>query len=74
MLEAVPVTRVRLRATGRVRAMRFAGNFLPETWGMQVSMRGAAKDDAGEPVRLGVIGVGVMGSNQARVLADISGV
>jgi len=41
---------------------------------MQVAMRGAAKDDAGEPVRLGVIGVGVMGSNHARVLADISGV
>src|ERR1700759_4823528 len=32
-------------------------------------MSGAAKD-----VRLGVIGVGIMGSNHARVLADLSGV
>src|SRR3954468_6596074 len=32
-------------------------------------MTGAAKD-----VRLGVIGVGIMGSNHARVLADLSGV
>src|SRR6476469_923083 len=34
-------------------------------------MSGAAKD---APVRLGVIGVGIMGSNHARVLADLSGV
>src|SRR4029077_5974017 len=34
-------------------------------------MRGAAKD---APVRLGVIGAGIMGSNHARVLADLSGV
>ena len=37
-------------------------------------MSAAAKDDAGKPVRLGVIGVGIMGSNHARVLADLSGV
>src|SRR3954464_15039938 len=34
-------------------------------------MSGAAKD---APVRLGVIGVGIMGSNHARVLADLPGV
>ena len=32
-------------------------------------MSGAAKD-----VRLGVVGVGIMGSNHARVLADLPGV
>ena len=37
-------------------------------------MSAAAKDDAGKPVRLGVIGVGIMGSNHARVLADLGGV
>jgi predicted dehydrogenase len=41
---------------------------------MQVQMSGAAKQDAEEPLRLGVIGVGIMGSNHARVLADLSGV
>src|SRR5437763_2532690 len=41
---------------------------------MQEQMRVAAKDDAEKPVRLGVIGVGIMGSNHARVLADLSGV
>jgi predicted dehydrogenase len=30
--------------------------------------------DAGAPVRIGVIGVGIMGSNHARVLAGLSGV
>src|SRR3954471_7809104 len=35
-------------------------------------MSDAGKGDA--PVRLGVIGVGIMGSNHARVLADLSGV
>src|SRR6478609_9532118 len=43
-------------------------------WGMQDQMSGAAKQDAEEPLRLGVIGVGIMGSNHARVLADLSGV
>src|SRR5256714_3225680 len=38
---------------------------------MHDHMSGAAKD---APVRLGVIGVGIMGSNHARVLADLSGV
>src|SRR2546423_12434668 len=38
---------------------------------MHDHMSGAAKDG---PVRLGVIGVGIMGSNHARVLADLSGV
>ena len=37
-------------------------------------MSAAAKDDAGKPVRLGVIGVGIMGSNHARVLAELGGV
>jgi UDP-N-acetylglucosamine 3-dehydrogenase len=41
------------------------------TVGMHDRMSGAAKDG---PVRLGVIGVGIMGSNHARVLADLSGV
>src|SRR6187399_1457301 len=41
--------------------------------GMWGSMRVAAKS-ADEVVRLGVIGVGIMGSNHARVLADLSGV
>src|SRR2546423_1520334 len=38
---------------------------------MHGHMSGAAKDG---PIRLGVIGVGIMGSNHARVLADLSGV
>src|SRR5690348_13208282 len=42
--------------------------------GTKSDMNAAAKDDAGKPVRLGVIGVGIMGSNHARVLADLSGV
>jgi UDP-N-acetylglucosamine 3-dehydrogenase len=41
---------------------------------MQRAMNTAAKDGAGRPIRLGVIGVGIMGSNHARVLADLSGV
>src|ERR1044072_8331337 len=41
--------------------------------GMWGQMSVAAKS-AGELVRLGVIGVGIMGSNHARVLADLSGV
>ena len=41
--------------------------------GMWGSMSVAAKS-ADEVVRLGVIGVGIMGSNHARVLADLSGV
>jgi predicted dehydrogenase len=41
---------------------------------MHHQMSAAAKDDADKPVRLGVIGVGIMGSNHARVLADLSGV
>jgi len=41
---------------------------------MQEQMRAAAKANADKPVRLGVIGVGIMGSNHARVLADLSGV
>ena len=41
---------------------------------MRGQMSGAATDNAGEPIRLGVIGVGIMGSNHARVLADLSGV
>ena len=34
----------------------------------------AAKNDAGPDLRVGVIGVGVMGSNHARVLAEMPGV
>ena len=34
----------------------------------------AAKSDAGPDLRVGVIGVGVMGSNHARVLAEMPGV
>jgi UDP-N-acetylglucosamine 3-dehydrogenase len=41
---------------------------------MQEQMRIAAKGNAEKPVRLGVVGVGIMGSNHARVLADLSGV
>jgi UDP-N-acetylglucosamine 3-dehydrogenase len=37
-------------------------------------MSGAAKSSAEKLVRVGVIGVGIMGSNHARVLADLSGV
>ncbi len=37
-------------------------------------MSGAAKNDAERRCDLGVIGVGIMGSNHARVLADLSGV
>lgn len=37
-------------------------------------MSGAAKVDAGGVVRVGVIGVGVMGSNHARVLSELHGV
>src|ERR1700681_3068309 len=32
----------------------------------------SAKDGAGDPLRLGVVGVGVMGANHARVLADLA--
>src|SRR5438552_9672027 len=43
--------------------------------GTSAGMHGRMKDAAKhEPVRLGVIGVGIMGSNHARVLADLSGV
>src|ERR1700722_13525712 len=38
------------------------------------SMLHAAKSDAGPDLRVGVIGVGVMGSNHARVLAEMPGV
>ena len=34
----------------------------------------AAKLDADRPLRVGVVGVGVMGSNHARVFADLPGV
>jgi hypothetical protein len=34
----------------------------------------AVKGNAGAPLRIGVVGVGVMGSNHARVLAEIPGV
>jgi UDP-N-acetylglucosamine 3-dehydrogenase len=34
----------------------------------------AARRDAGRPLRVGVVGVGVMGSNHARVFADLPGV
>jgi UDP-N-acetylglucosamine 3-dehydrogenase len=34
----------------------------------------AAKDSADKRVRIGVVGVGIMGSNHARVLADLPGV
>jgi predicted dehydrogenase len=37
-------------------------------------MVSAAKDSADQRVRVGVIGVGIMGSNHARVLADLPGV
>jgi predicted dehydrogenase len=37
-------------------------------------MTEAVKPDAGRPLRVGVVGVGVMGSNHARVLAGLSGV
>jgi len=37
-------------------------------------MVSAAKDSADERVRIGVVGVGIMGSNHARVLADLPGV
>src|SRR6266536_1229358 len=37
-------------------------------------MSGAAKSDTDKRVRLGVIGVGIMGSNHARVLAELPGV
>jgi predicted dehydrogenase len=37
-------------------------------------MSGAAKRDTDKRVRLGVIGVGIMGSNHARVLAELPGV
>jgi predicted dehydrogenase len=33
-----------------------------------------AKDEAAGPLRVGVVGVGTMGANHARVLADLSGV
>ncbi|MEA2927766.1 MAG: hypothetical protein QOG38_194, partial [Hyphomicrobiales bacterium] len=34
-------------------------------------MSSAAKDSADGRVRIGVVGVGIMGSNHARVLADL---
>ncbi|HXW25584.1 MAG TPA: Gfo/Idh/MocA family oxidoreductase [Xanthobacteraceae bacterium] len=34
----------------------------------------AARNSAGRPLRVGVVGVGVMGSNHARVLAELPGV
>jgi len=37
-------------------------------------MGGTAKDSADKTVRVGVVGVGIMGSNHARVLADLPGV
>jgi len=37
-------------------------------------MVSAAKDSADKRVRIGVVGVGIMGSNHARVLADLPGV
>ncbi len=37
-------------------------------------MGSAAKDNADQRVRVGVVGVGIMGSNHARVLADLPGV
>ena len=37
-------------------------------------MVSAAKDNADKRVRIGVVGVGIMGSNHARVLADLPGV
>src|SRR6185312_7661316 len=37
-------------------------------------MANAVKTDAARPIRIGVVGVGVMGSNHARVLAGLSGV
>src|SRR5437879_1308628 len=70
MLERVVVTRVRLRGGG----VRVKSCTSPKAWGMQEQMRVAARDNAEKPVRLGVIGVGIMGSNHARVLADLSGV
>src|SRR3954471_6383567 len=45
------------------------------TWlGIRIHMSGAAKSDTDKRVRLGVIGVGIMGSNHARVLAELPGV
>ena len=67
MLEPLPVRRVRRRGGG-VRASHISrGRF----WGKHDYMSEAGKD---APVRLGVIGVGIMGSNHARVLADLPGV
>src|SRR6266511_5802177 len=43
-------------------------------WGSSVIMVHAAKDDADGLLRVGVVGVGVMGSNHARVFADMPGV
>jgi hypothetical protein len=37
-------------------------------------MSEAGKSDAGTPLRVGVVGVGIMGSNHARVLSELSGV
>src|SRR6185312_13266568 len=37
-------------------------------------MREGAKSDASDVLRVGVIGVGVMGSNHARVLSEMPGV
>src|SRR5882757_3379713 len=42
--------------------------------GIRIHMSGAAKSDTDKRVRLGVIGVGIMGSNHARVLAELPGV
>jgi predicted dehydrogenase len=42
--------------------------------GIRIHMSGAARGDTDKRVRLGVIGVGIMGSNHARVLAELPGV
>ena len=41
---------------------------------MHEQIRAAAAGSAEKPVRVGVIGVGIMGSNHARVLAELPGV
>jgi len=54
----------------RGRSRRGGGKWL----GTRIHMSGAARNDADRRVRLGVIGVGIMGSNHARVLAELPGV
>jgi UDP-N-acetylglucosamine 3-dehydrogenase len=44
------------------------------SWGRRVDMVHSVKDGAEGLLRVGVAGVGVMGSNHARVLADLAGV